>query len=206
MLVLDKQWQSTPGEQAEFRRGGPSWKQIGTPSTSVVSTLGLDETYHLSDLLMISQSLEDAQPPETLREFISFCGKDRPHFISDEINAKSIFTNPNIPDSASFTSSLALNTEGQIDPKLFHVLYGASKDFCANGLQLGLVCCKNQGIFSAMSSISIFSWSPHVIQDVWAFMLNDRQWIIKFMDKKLIRMTEHYTIATRFLRDHGIPY
>lgn len=40
-----------------------------------------------------------------------------------------------------------------IDPTRFHVLYSASKDFCANGLQLGVVYTKNKGMLSSMSSI-----------------------------------------------------
>lgn len=92
------------------------------------------------------------QPPETLKEFVSFCGKNQLHFISDEIYAKSTFSNFTIPTPTPFFSTLALDHRGVADPSLIHVLYGVSKDFCANGLRLGFVCTNNEGILGAMSS------------------------------------------------------
>lgn len=85
--------------------------------------------------------------------FASFCGKNGLHFISDEIYAKSVFDNPMIPNPTSFFSTLALDLRDVIDPALFHVLYGASKDFCANGLRIGFICTKNEGLLGAISSI-----------------------------------------------------
>lgn len=118
-------------------------------------------------------------------------------------------------------SALALDVRDIIDPKCVHVLYGASKDFCSNGLRLGFVCTRNEGVIGSMSSIrsaalllqislsncgSVFSWSPHVLQDVWAGMLEDKQWMDTFMTKKAKLMAENYNIATSFLRDRGIRY
>lgn len=93
------------------------------------------------------------QPPETLKQFAAFCGQNQLHFISDEIYALSILSNPAIPNSTPFVSILSLDLQGIIDPVLIHVLYGASKDFCANGLRLGLVCTRNGVVKSAISSI-----------------------------------------------------
>jgi len=33
-----------------------------------------------------------------------------------------------------------------------HVVYGASKDFCANGMRLGVVHTRNEGVLGAVSS------------------------------------------------------
>lgn len=106
------------------------------------------------------------QPAETLKEFVSFCGRNKLHFISDEIYAKSLFANPAIPSPTPFISTLALDYGEFIDPSLVHILYGASKDFCANGMRLGFVCTKNKGILGAMSSIGsvlvpLFSQNHH---------------------------------------------
>ena len=101
------------------------------------------------------------QPAETLKEFISFCGRKQLHFISDEIYAKSLFANPALLSAAPFISTLALDYGELIDPSLVHILYGASKDFCANGMRLGLVCTKNKGTIGAMSSIGSVQLSPH---------------------------------------------
>ncbi|KAE8367080.1 PLP-dependent transferase [Aspergillus caelatus] len=145
-------------------------------------------------------------PPETLLEFAAFCGRNQLHFISDEIYAKSVFPNTTMPSQTPFVSTLALDLRGVIEPNLIHVLYGASKDFCANGLRLGLVCTNNEGLIGAMSSISMFSWSPHVLQDVWAAMLEDRQQLERFMVKKSGLMAENYHIATSFFRERGVSY
>ncbi|CAG8243574.1 unnamed protein product [Penicillium salamii] len=163
-------------------------------------------------------------PAETLRAFIRFCADNQLHFISDEIYAKSPFANPAIPSPVPFISTLSLDYQSLIDPSLVHILYGASKDFCANGIRLGLVCTKNEGIMGAMSSIGsvlssqynlpsliieisrIFSWSPHLLQDIWAAMLEDREWLEKFMTKKAELMAENYKIATTFCSDRGINY
>ncbi|PCD23201.1 hypothetical protein AU210_014724 [Fusarium oxysporum f. sp. radicis-cucumerinum] len=150
--------------------------------------------------------LFDPEPPETLEVFASICGEHGLHLISDEIYAKSVFPNPAIPDAVPFVSTLSLDLDGVIDKTRHHVLYGASKDFCANGLRLGFVCTQNQGIMGALSSISIFSWSPHIIQDMWAAMLKDRQWLRTFMERKLGLMVENHKIATSFFRRHGIRF
>lgn len=145
-------------------------------------------------------------PAETLQEFASFCSRHRLHLISDEIYAKSVFPNPAISEQATFVSILSLDLRQVIDPVFVHVLYGASKDFCANGLRLGAVCTRNEGLIGALSSISMFSWSPHVLQDVWAAMLEDKAWLKAFHAKKEILMLENYRIATAFFREHNIRY
>nr|XP_036587431.1 uncharacterized protein CTRU02_02347 [Colletotrichum truncatum]KAF6798373.1 hypothetical protein CTRU02_02347 [Colletotrichum truncatum] len=145
-------------------------------------------------------------PPETLVEFASFCSRNGLHFLSDEIYAKSVFPNPAITGHASFVSVLSLDLHDVISSDLLHVLYGASKDFCANGLRLGMVYTRNEAILGAMSSISMFSWSPHVLQDVWAAMLENRAWLARFMDKKNKLMVENYKVATSFLQRHNIKY
>lgn len=88
-----------------------------------------------------------------MKEFAKFCGLNKLHLISDEIYAKSVFVDPTIPTATPFSSILTLDTADLIDPTLVHVLYGASKDFCANGLRLGFVYTRNKGIIGAMSSI-----------------------------------------------------
>ncbi|KAH8598679.1 pyridoxal phosphate-dependent transferase [Bisporella sp. PMI_857] len=145
-------------------------------------------------------------PPETLKEFASFCGRHRLHFIADEIYAKSVFLNPAIPSVTHFSSTLALDLCDVIDPTRTHVLYGASKDFCANGLRLGLICTRNEGIIGAISSIGILSWPSHILQDIWAAMLEDTLWTQEFMLKKRKAMAEQYRFATSFLFERGVRY
>ncbi|KAJ5776381.1 PLP-dependent transferase [Penicillium nucicola] len=145
-------------------------------------------------------------PPETLREFALFCGKNDLHLISDEIYAFSGFQNPEAPLLDTFTSILALDLDSSIDPTRKHVLYSASKDFCANGLRMGFVYTVNEGIMGAISSISMFSWSPHMLQDVWAAMMERGHWMDGFMRRKQELMLDRYKMTTAFLSEHGIPY
>ncbi len=52
-----------------------------------------------------------------------------------------------------FTSILSLDIADRIDPQLVHVTYGASKDFCANGLRLGMLHTTNQGLQGAVAGM-----------------------------------------------------
>ena len=53
---------------------------------------------------------------------------------------------------------------------------------------------------------SMFSWSPHVLQDVWATMLEDRGWLDNFLDTKLERMKANYDVTTSWLRSNNINF
>ncbi|KAJ5106933.1 PLP-dependent transferase [Penicillium angulare] len=145
-------------------------------------------------------------PPETLLEFAAFCGRNNLHLISDEIYALSVFSNPEAPSLNKFTSILSLDLDPIIGPERKHVLYGASKDFCANGLRMGFIYTKNEGILGAMSSIGMFSWSPHILQDAWAAMIENGEWMKTFMKKKTQLMLDRYKTTTAFLSEHGIAY
>ncbi|CAG9982673.1 unnamed protein product [Clonostachys byssicola] len=143
-------------------------------------------------------------PLETIQAFMTFCNENNLHFISDEIYAKSVFENPAL--DAQFTSALSLDWKSLISPNQFHVLYSASKDFCANGLRLGVVYSKNEGLFRSMSSIGAFSWTPHLVQDIWASMLEDEGWRTELHKKNKSLMAENYGVITDFMQQHDIPY
>lgn len=138
-----------------------SVKPTSLLDSNVVIIFHLALTIHLGDVMYVilstCYSLQMLtivkQPPETLKELAAFCGENDLHFISDEIYALSVFSNPAVPTPTEFTSVLSLYLTGIINPAYMHVLYGASKDFCANGLRMGFVCTKNEGILGSMSSI-----------------------------------------------------
>ncbi len=93
------------------------------------------------------------QSVEALKEIAGFCGRHNLHLIADEIYANSGFYNPLAPGAILFTSILAVELQDIIDPCLVHVVYGASKDFCANGLRLGILHSKNRGLLGAVATI-----------------------------------------------------
>jgi 1-aminocyclopropane-1-carboxylate synthase len=74
----------------------------------------------------LSKCVGRCYTPESLRAVMAFCGKHNIHVTSDEIYALSIYDSGE-PGSVPFTSVLSLETEGLIDEKYVHVLYGLSK-------------------------------------------------------------------------------
>ncbi|CAG7556406.1 unnamed protein product [Fusarium equiseti] len=143
-------------------------------------------------------------PVETIKEFIGFCNENDLHFISDEDICQVCLGNPVL--TSDFVSALAIDWMKLIAPTRFHVLYSASKDFCANGLRIGVVYSQNKGLFRSMSSIGAFSWTPHLVQDIWAAMLENKEWRIELHKKNTSLMAENYGIITRFMQKRRIPY
>lgn len=93
------------------------------------------------------------QPVETLKAIASFCNRHKLHLILDEIYAYSVFQNPSSLDAIPFTSILSLDLSTIIDTQLVHVMYGMSKDFCANGARLGVLASRNEGLIGAMACL-----------------------------------------------------
>ncbi|KAF3059812.1 1-aminocyclopropane-1-carboxylate synthase 1 [Daldinia childiae] len=143
---------------------------------------------------------------ETLREIAGFCGQHDLHLICDEIFAMSVYDNPEVPDAVPFTSVLALNLDDNINPQKVHVAYGMGKDFCAAGFRLGVLHSRNEGLITAVSTISVLGWVPYIVQDIWANMLTDDGFRVDFMSKNRKLLTEHSAILTAFLQEHEIPY
>ncbi|KAK3987206.1 putative 1-aminocyclopropane-1-carboxylate synthase [Cladorrhinum sp. PSN332] len=145
-------------------------------------------------------------PVETLKEIASFCARHNLHLISDEIYAQSVFSNPKAPNAVPFTSILNLDLADRIDSRLVHVTYGASKDFCANGLRLGMLYTRNKGLMSVAASNAMLGWPPYIVQDIWAAMLESKNYLNHFLETNQKQLAEQYAIAAQFLDEQGIPY
>ncbi|KAF2683380.1 PLP-dependent transferase [Lentithecium fluviatile CBS 122367] len=105
-----------------------------------------------------------------------------------------------------FVSVLGAGLDECIDSHLVHVMHGMGKDFCATGLRLGVLHSTNEGLIAAVSSISVFGWVPYVVQDVWADMLEDEQFLGDFKLENRKVLAKHFTILRSFLDQHNIPY
>lgn len=103
-----------------------------------------------------------------------------------------------------FTSALALDLP--IDTQKLHVAYGASKDFCVNGLRLGMLHTRNRGLMGAMASNAMLGWPPYLVQDIWAAMLEDTDYTDEFLGKNRELLGESYKVVTDFLREQGVGY
>lgn len=167
---------------------------------------------------MSTQPLTHGKPAETLKAFAAFCGQHQLHFVSNEIYASEF---QELEGASSFVSVASLDLEANIDVAHVHVLHGASKDFCANGLRLGMVLSRNRGLITALSSIrsdesrrldhapkanscSMLSWSPHLVQEIWAGMLENKEWRARFTSEKERLMQRRYVTTTDFLSKHGL--
>jgi aspartate/methionine/tyrosine aminotransferase len=145
-------------------------------------------------------------PEETMMEAARFCAANNLHLISNEIYAKSVFDAKRNPPLPAFSSILSLDLKCDIDPNLVHVVYGASKDFCANGLRLGVLQTQNIGVLESVARLGPFSWTPYIIQEIWARMLEDDCFQSTFFEKNYRLTEESYALATDFLEKHDIPY
>ncbi|EMC97585.1 hypothetical protein BAUCODRAFT_107204 [Baudoinia panamericana UAMH 10762] len=145
-------------------------------------------------------------PPATIKAIASFCAKHNLHYLSDEIYAMSTWRNPNFPDATHFHSVLSVELSHIIRPEMVHVLYGAAKDFCANGLRLGVLHTRSETLRRAMITIATFAWEAYLIQDCWARILEDDKWLKQFLTESQKRLSTNYGTLTSFLDQHSIPY
>lgn len=82
-------------------------------------------------------------PKETLLAYATFAEENDLHLISDEVYAFSVYDNPDLPNSAKFTSMLSLDIEKEtgktFDYRRLHLVYAFSKDFGMNGFRVGAI-------------------------------------------------------------------
>jgi hypothetical protein len=53
---------------------------------------------------------------------------------------------------------------------------------------------------------SIFGWVPYVVQDMWADILEDQEFLDDFKAENRQVLAKHFNILRSFLEQHRIPY
>ncbi|EPS38744.1 hypothetical protein H072_7483 [Dactylellina haptotyla CBS 200.50] len=146
--------------------------------------------------------------PEAIKAYASFCNDHNIHFISDEIYALSIYSTPSNTTAAPFTSIFAVpGLLDLIQPHLVHVLYGMSKDFCANGLRMGcLISPWNKPLIPAVFSVGVFQWPSSLADIAWRTILTDTTFLDDFIEKNQKKLGEHYQILVNWFKKMDIPY
>ncbi|ESZ90194.1 hypothetical protein SBOR_9418 [Sclerotinia borealis F-4128] len=145
--------------------------------------------------------------PEVLEAYLSLCSKYNIHLISDEVYAKAVFPNQDIPNPMHFTSILSLNIARFCDPGLVSVVYGMSKDFCSNGLRIGCIISQhNSTLHRTLGAISKFAWASSLSDHVWTLMLTDQTFLDHYFSTLGQRMTIACEICTQRLKELEIPY
>ena len=144
---------------------------------------------------------------EALEGYLRLCNKYNIHLISDEVYAKSSFPSEDFPVPPPFVSVLSFDLEKFIKPGLVHVLYGLSKDFCANGIRIGcFISPFNDQMLKAVKSIASFSRQSQLAEHVWLNLLEDQPFLDSYFPELERRMTEAYTYTITQLKERGIPY
>ena len=153
-------------------------------------------------------------PADTLLALLHLAQKYQVHLISDEIYAAHSFPSRDIPSLEDpdmvvpFTSILSFDlTALGINPALVHVVYSMSKDFCANGLRLGVIVTQNNAdLIRAIGAISKFSWPSPMAEQVWTNMLTDHDFLTMYQRVFRERMRQAYDWTTALLTKEGIGY
>lgn len=149
--------------------------------------------------------LGQCYPPETLMKFMQLCSKYEIHLICDEIYALSVY---NIPDAhaVKFESTLSLETQKYIHPSYLHVLYGMSKDYAASGIRIGCVYTRNKTLLQALKALGTFQWPGTANEKVAILILEDEQWLSKFLQLSRERLAAGNKLVRKILEDEGVAY
>ena len=111
-----------------------------------------------------------------LEGYLKLSFKYNIHLISDKVYAEAIFPIQDIPGPPPFVSVLSLDIEKLIDPSLVHVLYGMSKDWCANGTRCGAIISPNNlQLMRALETIASFTGTSSMAEKAWLNILEDEE-------------------------------
>ncbi|RSH90670.1 hypothetical protein EHS25_001275 [Saitozyma podzolica] len=148
-------------------------------------------------------------PRDTLLAYARFCEERDLHLVSDEIYAMSVYENKSFPDAAPFTSMLSLDVEKELgmefDKARLHVVYGMSKDFCANGLRIGsLVSQHNPLLLRAMAATSMLMKISSPADVIWSSILSDRCALEDFLGENKRRLGAAQAFVRGWFEERGV--
>jgi aspartate/methionine/tyrosine aminotransferase len=142
-----------------------------------------------------------------LEGYLKLCSKYNIHLISDEVYAKAIFPSHGIPDPPPFVSVLSLDLQKFINPSLVHVLYGMSKDWCANGTRAGVIISPfNPDLMKVLFTIASFTRPSSMAEQAWLNILEDEEWLASYFQNFTTKMTAAYDDCAKVLKENNIPY
>ena len=52
----------------------------------------------------------------------------------------------------------------------------------------------------------MFAWPSYMVQDMWARLLEDREYLSQFQADNCKRLADNYSTLTAILGNHGIEY
>lgn len=144
---------------------------------------------------------------EMLVALMRLCQKYQMHLICDEIYALSVFPNPERSQAERFTSVMAVNPAGIIDPALVHVLWGLSKDFGANGLRIGCVVSQaNPSLIGTLDAHASYSFPSALLDYMACCILEDQPFLQYYIMENQCRLAKNYAFTISFLREHNVQF
>ncbi|OCL13814.1 1-aminocyclopropane-1-carboxylate synthase 1 [Glonium stellatum] len=149
--------------------------------------------------------LGQCYPKDTIIALMRFCNEHQIHMLADEVYAQSVYETPN-KAATQFVSILSFDSSEYIDPNYLHFLYGMSKDLACGGLRLGVLHTRNKELMRAMSSITQFHWAGMADERIAIMMLEDEQWIKKFLETSRQKLAASSRLVRQLMDDAGIRY
>ncbi|WVN87327.1 uncharacterized protein L203_102505 [Cryptococcus depauperatus CBS 7841] len=148
-------------------------------------------------------------PRTTLLAYAKFCEERDLHLVSDEIYAMSVYENTSFKDALPFTSMMSLDIEKEIgirfDKARLHIVYGMSKDFCANGLRVGsLVSQSNPFLIRVMSNTSMLMKLSSPADIIWSNLLQNKVALTKFITTNCQRLAEAQAFTRKWFEGRGV--
>lgn len=138
--------------------------------------------------------------------FPSLC-KLTPSSPSTTVYGLSVFDSPD-PSAVPFTSVLSIDVEkeAQCHPGRVHHLYGASKDFCMNGLRIGVLHTRNERLADAFTATALFNKIGSPSDSLFSALVNSSEHLDWFLATNRERLSHAYRYATRWLEENEVPY
>ena len=149
--------------------------------------------------------LGQCYPKDTIIALMKFCNEHKIHMLADEVYSQSVHE---VPDKAAikFVSVLSFESSEHINPNYLHFQYGMSKDLACGGFRLGVFHTRNKELMRAMNSITQFHWSGMVDERIAITMLEDEQWMEKFLDTSRKKLAVGNKLMRQLMDDAGIKY
>ncbi|OUM58284.1 hypothetical protein PIROE2DRAFT_48083 [Piromyces sp. E2] len=106
-------------------------------------------------------------------------------------------------ENNKFTSIFSLDLP---DPKNTHGLWGFSKDFCLNGLRIGVTISYSKEVNDTIQKYSLFTCISTNTDNILCNLLSDKSWVEHFIINNNRKLLRNYTHLTNSLRKHNVPY
>ena len=162
-------------------------------------------------LLNPDNPLGTVRQAEELRGVMEWAAAQGGHFhlVSDEIYALSVY-GEEAPGGFTSMAQLARERAGEGCAHYLrdntHILWGASKDFCASGLRMGVLFSHNAALLGALDNVGYFSAASNPMQDALAAALGDAAWVDGFLAENHGRLRQARDVVCSALVGAGVPH